>query len=291
MTESLKVDLSPEDVARFGNDPTTAFAQNLKAVQQRIVSACHRCGRSPDDVRLLPVTKTVPAHILRLAYAAGISDFGENKLQEARDKQAALSDLAIRWSIIGHLQTNKVKYLVRFASEFHALDSVRLAEELNRRLEAHDRDLDVFVQVNTSGEQSKYGLPPDEFLPFAERLSEFPRLKPRGLMTLALFSADTARVRTCFRRLRDLRDQAVAVHPGMTQLSMGMSGDYEVAIEEGATVVRVGQAIFGTRPTSDAFYWPGLGIEATEPPTRASSQANAAETPPSTHVPVQPQTE
>ncbi len=258
MNTKSKIELSPEDIARFGNDPATTFAANLKAVQARIAAACHRCGRPADDVRLLPVTKTVPAHVLRLAHTAGISDFGENKLQEARDKQASLSDLPIRWSIIGHLQTNKVKYLVRLATEFHALDSFRLAEELNHRLEALNRDLDVFVQVNTSGEESKYGLHPDDLMPFAARLSEYPRLKPCGLMTLAIFSSDHERVRTCFRLLRDLRDRAVAAHAGLTQLSMGMSGDFEIAIEEGANVVRVGQAIFGARPTGNAFYWPGI---------------------------------
>nr|WP_310423155.1 YggS family pyridoxal phosphate-dependent enzyme [Mycoplana sp. BE70] len=251
------VELSPDEIARFGRNPVTAFAANLRTVEERIAAACRRCGRSADDVRLLPVTKTVPAQVLRLAYAAGLCDFGENKLQEARDKRAILSDLPIRWSIIGHLQKNKVKYLVRLASEFHALDSLRLAQELNRRLDAEERDLDVFVQVNTSGEESKYGLHPGDLMPFVERLSEFPRLRPRGLMTLAIFSTDTERVRTCFRLLRELRDRAVATHPGLTQLSMGMSSDFEVAIEEGSNVVRVGQAIFGARPTSDAFYWPG----------------------------------
>lgn len=251
-------ELSPEEITRFGEDPATSFATNLKSVQARIMAACHRCGRDPGDVRLLPVTKTVPASVLRLAHTAGIADFGENKLQEARDKQAVLADLPIRWSIIGHLQTNKVKYLVRFASEFHALDSVRLAEELNRRLDALGRDLDVFVQVNTSGEESKYGLHPDDLLPFVERLAHYPRLKPRGLMTLAIFSPDSQRVRTCFRLLHALQERAVRVHPDLTQLSMGMSGDFEIAIEEGAHVVRVGQAIFGARPTGDGFYWPGF---------------------------------
>jgi len=261
MNTPLKIELLPEEIERFGNDPAAVFAENLKAVQERIVAACHCCGRSPDDVRLLPVTKTIPAHVLRLAHAAGIFNFGENKLQEARDKQAMLGDLPIRWSIIGHLQTNKVKHLVRFASEFHALDSFRLAEELNRRLETEGRCLDVFVQVNTSDDASRYGVHPDDLVPFVERLSEYPRLKPRGLMTLAIFSTDTERVRTCFRLLRGLRDRAVTIHPGLTQLSMGMSGDFEVAIEEGATVVRVGQAIFGARPTSDAFYWPGFAFD------------------------------
>lgn len=258
MTASTPVELSPADIARFGKDPATSFASNLEVVRERIAAAARRSGRNPLDVRLLPVTKTVPAHVLRLAFAAGITDFGENKLQEARDKHAALNDLAIRWSIIGHLQTNKVKYLVRFAREFHALDSFRLAEELNRRLEIEGRDLDVFVQVNTSGEASKYGLQPDELMPFAERLTDYPRLKPRGLMTLAIFSADADRVRICFQMLRDLRDRAVAAHSGLTQLSMGMTADFEIAIEEGADVVRVGQAIFGARPTSDGTYWPGL---------------------------------
>ncbi len=250
--------LSPEDIARFGETPAIRFAENLQLVQQRIAAAALRSGRKPEDVRLLPVTKTVPAHILRYAFAAGITDFGENKLQEARDKREKLDDLAINWSIIGHLQTNKVKYLTRFATEFHALDSIRLAEELNRRLENENKDLDVFVQVNTSGEESKYGLHPDDLLPFIEHLPDYPRLRPRGLMTLALFSSDLNKVRPCFRLLRSLRDQAAQRHSGITKLSMGMSGDFEAAIEEGADIVRVGQAIFGARPTADAFYWPGL---------------------------------
>ncbi len=257
MSPQPEIVLSAEDIARFGGSPTESFQSNLEAIQARIAAACARAGRRPEEVRLLPVTKTVPAHVLRLAFAAGVAEMGENKLQEARDKQTELDDLPIRWSIIGHLQTNKVRTLVRFASEFHALDRPRIANELNRRLEVEGRDLDVYVQVNTSGESSKYGLQPDELLPFVERLSDYPRLKPRGLMTLALFSSDTEKVRACFRLLRTLRDHAVQVHPGLEGLSMGMSGDYEVAIEEGATVVRVGQAIFGPRPTDDAQYWPG----------------------------------
>lgn len=250
--------LQPDDLARFGADPAAVFAANLAQVHARIAAAGRRAGREPAGVRLLPVTKTVPARVLRQAFAAGITDFGENKLQEARDKQGSLEDLPIHWAIIGHLQRNKVKYLVRFAREFHALDSLQLAEELNRRLDAAGRDLDVFVQVNTSGETSKFGLHPDDLLPFVQRLPDFPRLRPRGLMTLAVFSADDNRVRGCFRLLRRLRDRAVDINSGLTGLSMGMSGDFETAIEEGATIVRVGQAIFGARPTSDAHYWPGL---------------------------------
>lgn len=250
--------LSPDELQRFGNDPLATFRANLASVEDRIARACERVGRDRSSVRLLPITKTVPAPVLRFAYAAGIRSFGENKIQEAIAKRESLGDLAIDWSIVGHLQTNKVKYLTQFAQEFHALDSLRLAELLNARLEREDRTLDIYVQVNTSGEESKFGLHPDALLPFVDALSQFPRLKPRGLMTLALFSADMAKVRPCFALLRSLRDQAIRRHAGLTGLSMGMTGDFEEAIEEGATVVRVGQAIFGKRPTPDGHYWPGL---------------------------------
>lgn len=250
--------LDEQDVARFGPDPQTSFAANLAAVQHRIEAASLRAGRQPAAMRLLPITKTVPAHILRLAFAAGIRDFGENKIQEAQGKRDDLADLPIAWSIVGHLQTNKVKYLARFAREFHALDSLRVAEMLDKRLALEDHFLDVYVQVNTSGEESKFGLHPDALLDFVDRLDGFARLRPRGLMTLALFSDDMARVRPCFRLLRALRDRAVKRNAALTELSMGMSGDFEAAIEEGADVVRVGQAIFGKRPTPDGHYWPGF---------------------------------
>lgn len=255
--------LNADDQRRFGGNPVPVFAANLRDVQARIAEACARSGRAASDVRLLPVTKTVPAAVVRYAAAAGLGWCGENKIQEARDKQAALTDLPLNWAIIGHLQTNKVKTLVRFASSFHALDSLRLAAELNSRLDALGRDLEVYVQVNTSGEASKYGLAPDDLLPFVDRLADYPRLKPQGLMTLAVFSTDRMRVRACFQHLRRLRDQAVDRHPGLAGLSMGMSGDYDIAIEEGATVVRVGQALFGPRPRVGSPgdpdpYWPGL---------------------------------
>lgn len=249
--------LSISDIDRFGADPRRTFADNLAKVEVRIREACERAGRTRASVRLLPVTKTVPAHILRFAHQAGIRTFGENKIQEAESKHDALSDLAIAWSIIGHLQTNKVKYMTRFAAEFHALDSLRLADLINKRLASEGRTLDVYIQVNTSGEASKFGLEPAAVPAFLEKLADFPHLKPRGFMTLALFSADMARVRPCFRLLREIRDRAVQRNGALTGLSMGMSGDFEAAIEEGSTVVRIGQAIFGKRPTSDSEYWPG----------------------------------
>ncbi len=255
---NVSASLSAELATRFGPDPETMFRRNLAAVQERIAAACRRAGREPGAVRLLPITKTVPAEMLRHAFAAGIDRFGENKIQEAQGKHEALADLPVAWSIVGHLQSNKVRHLSRFAVEFHALDSLKLAALLDARLAAEGRTLDVYVQVNTSGEASKYGLHPDALRSFARALPDFPRLRPRGLMTLALFSDEMERVRPCFRLLRRLRDEAVKLHPGLCELSMGMSGDFELAIEEGADVVRVGQAIFGKRPTPDGHYWPGL---------------------------------
>jgi pyridoxal phosphate enzyme (YggS family) len=233
---------------------------NLALVHARIARACLRVGRDPASVRLLPVSKTVDEARLRLAWQAGCHELGENKVQEAQGKAEALADLpGLRWSVIGHLQTNKARNVARFASEFQALDSLRVAQALDQRLELEQRTLDVFVQVNTSGEASKYGLDPLEVPDFIQRLPAFPRLRVRGLMTLALFSADPEQVRPCFVRLRELRDRLrPSLPPGLQldALSMGMSGDFEIAIEEGATVIRVGQAIFGARATPDSLYWP-----------------------------------
>ncbi len=233
---------------------------NLAAVQARITAACARVGRDPATVRLLPVSKTIDAARIRMVYAAGCHFLGENKVQEAHAKWESMADLGdLRWSVIGHLQTNKAKLVASFASEFQALDSLRLAAALDRRLQAEGRSLDVFVQVNSSGEASKYGLPPGEVGAFLHGLPAFSSLRVRGLMTLAALSADAARVRACFVLMRSLRDRLREDAPAgveMEALSMGMSGDFEVAIEEGATVVRVGQAIFGARALPDSHYWP-----------------------------------
>lgn len=235
------------------------IAGNLAAVKRRIAAACEKAGRDPADVTLLPVSKTVDECRMRLAWQAGCTSFGENKVQEARAKVEALSDLDIRWSIIGHLQSNKAKYVARFAHEFQALDRISIAETLDRRLQMEGRGLDVFIQVNSSGEASKYGLEPDELAGFAHELKAFSSLRVRGLMTLAALSSDQARVRDCFRLMRQLRERLREDGPAdmsFGELSMGMSGDFEMAIAEGATVVRVGQAIFGPRPLPDSHYWP-----------------------------------
>jgi len=240
------------------------FRANLAAVRERIDAAAARSGRDGSAVRLLPVSKTVSADRVRLAVAAGCAELGENKVQEAVRKHAELADLHVAWSVIGHLQTNKARDVAAFASEFQALDSLRVAEALDRRLQVAGRGLDVYVQVNTSEEQSKFGLDPAEVPAFLRELPRYSSLRVRGFMTLALFTPDTKRVRACFRVLRDVRDRARdenadLIGPG--ELSMGMSGDFEAAIEEGADCVRVGQAVFGARDTPDGAYWPGFAPE------------------------------
>lgn len=252
------------------NDFHTALTEadirrNIAAIEARMAAACARCGRDPRSVRLLPVSKTVDEARLRLAYAAGVRIMGENKPQEAHGKWRAMTDLPdLRWCLIGHLQTNKAKLVAECASEFHALDSLRVAQALDTRLQALGRSLDVLVQVNTSGEASKFGLPPEEVLPFVRQLPTLTTLRVRGLMTLAMHTSEQAQVRRCFALLRQLREQLQQDVPGgeaMGELSMGMSGDFEWAIEEGSTTVRIGQAIFGARATPDTHYWPPASSE------------------------------
>ncbi|THU00672.1 YggS family pyridoxal phosphate-dependent enzyme [Lampropedia puyangensis] len=233
---------------------------NLAAIHARMQAACARAGRSAQEVRLLPVTKTVEVDRLRTAYAAGVRQMGENKVQEAHGKWQAMGDLTdLQWCVIGHLQTNKAKVVAEFASEFHALDSLRVAEALDKRLQVLGRSLKVMVQVNTSGEESKFGLEPAQAVAFVKQLPAFSSLQVCGLMTLAINTSEESRVRACFRVLRALRDQVqqeTTYAGALRELSMGMSGDFEWAIEEGATTVRVGQAIFGARALPDSHYWP-----------------------------------
>ncbi|MBD7949822.1 YggS family pyridoxal phosphate-dependent enzyme [Oerskovia rustica] len=237
----------------------TDFTRALDAVRSRIVAAAAEAGRNPATVRLLAVSKTVPEDRIRQAVAAGLVRLGENKVQEARRKSENLADLDVEWAVIGHLQTNKAKDVAAFATEFQALDSLRVAQALDRRLQTLGRGLDVLVQVNTSDEPSKYGLAPEEVPAFVQALPTFTALRVRGLMTLAELTTDRERVRGCFARLRSLRDRLRDTAPdgvGLDELSMGMSGDYELAIAEGATCVRVGQAVFGPRAVPDSAYWP-----------------------------------
>lgn len=230
---------------------TNDLAERLHAVQDRIRRACEEAGREPDEVRLLAVSKTKPAADVEALYELGVTDFGENKVQEAVAKSSELAHLdGIRWSLIGHLQKNKAKFVTEFASEFQALDSLDLAKNLDRRFEAAGRVLPVLIQVNSSGEQTKFGLAPDEVEEFARELSAMSSLQVKGLMTLATNSADEDEVSACFTRMVELqtrlRDDDRAAG-GYNELSMGMSGDFELAIRHGATCVRIGQDLFGAR--------------------------------------------
>ncbi len=239
--------------------PLVDLADRYQALQLRIARAAREAGREPQTIRLLPISKTQPAAVVRDAVNAGMQRFGENKVQELCAKSEALHDVALRWVLVGHLQSNKVRHVVRHCAEFQALDSLKLAAGLERHLQQAGRALDVLVQVNTSGEASKYGLAPDAVPAFARELTAFSSLRVRGLMTLARFSADEAQVRPCFQRLRTLQAQLRQDGPAACQwdeLSMGMSGDLEWAIAEGATTVRVGQALFGPRALPDSHYWP-----------------------------------
>lgn len=231
------------------------MAGRLAHIQQRIARACARAGRAPDSVVLLPVSKTFDVDAIREAMALGLTRFGENKTQEIRQKAAALSGQGLQWVLIGHLQTNKSKDAARDATEVQSLDRPDLAEALHRRLLNEGRTLDVLVQVKTSAEPSKFGMAPEDVAAFLRRIAaEFPTLRVKGLMTLAVNSPHPEEVRACFRALRELRDQLRAediAGISLDRLSMGMSGDFELAIEEGSTEVRIGTAIFGARTYPD----------------------------------------
>lgn len=219
-------------------------------MRARIHQACHRAGRPPQDVNLILVTKTVPHERIREALLTGECLLGENKAQELREKAPALKDTPARWHFIGQLQSNKLKDVLPWVEMIHSIDRLSLAEKLNQRLTEENRRLPVLLQVNTSYEASKAGVAPEQALELLQRVAELPALQLRGLMTIGALSEDEQTVRDSFRRLAELRDRARQLplpEPELPELSMGMSGDFEWAIEEGATLVRVGSAIFGAR--------------------------------------------
>ncbi len=229
------------------SEPGVDVAANLVRVRAEIDQACAAAGRDPSEVRLVPVSKTHPPALLEAAYAAGVRVFGENRVQEAAEKAEHFAERRdLRWAMIGHLQTNKARQVAGFADEFHALDSLKVARALHHALDEHDRTLDVFVQVNSSAEPQKSGLPPEEVEGLLVGLAALPRLRVRGLMTIALLSDDQSAVAACFARVAELRDRLPAELCGR-ELSMGMSGDFALAIAHGATTVRIGSAVFGAR--------------------------------------------
>ena len=230
--------------------PADSMAARVQAIRARMTDACARAGRDPGEVALLPVSKTFGVEAIREAVSLGFRRFGENRTQEMVQKVPALSDCGIDWVIIGHLQTNKAKEVARYASELQSLDRLDLAQALDRRLQAEGRQIDVLVQIKTSDEPTKSGLEPEALIPFLREVARIPTLRVKGLMTIAALSDDAGVARGCFASLRRLRDQArLEAIEGISldRLSMGMSGDFEIAIEEGSTEIRVGSAIFGAR--------------------------------------------
>ena len=230
---------------------TGYLAENWAQVRRRVDEACLQFGREPASVSILPVSKTFAPELIRVVNGWGLKRFGENRVQEIREKYAPLVDCGIEWVVIGHLQTNKARDVARLASEVQSLDRLELAEALDRRLQHEGRAIDVLVQVKTSSEPSKFGLDGDELPAFLDQLRSYASLRVRGLMTLAIQSDDAAQVRGCFRHLRHLRDQSAEQGHELERLSMGMSGDFALAIAEGATEVRLGSAIFGRRESTE----------------------------------------
>jgi len=214
---------------------------NIREVQRRIARACERSHRSPGGITLVAVTKEVGISAIKAAFDCGLRHFGENRVQEAEGKIAQLSDLKpdVTWHMVGHLQSNKAKTAVELFDIIHSVDSVKLAEILSRRAE---KTLPVLLQVNVSGEATKSGFAVNEIAVVVKEIKQLPNLKVMGFMTIAPLVAELEEVRPVFRKLRELRDSL-----GLEHLSMGMTGDFEVAIEEGATMLRIGRAIFGNR--------------------------------------------
>lgn len=237
----------------------TLIVQQLHDINERITAACLKSGRQVKEVKLLLATKTVSADIIKIALTQGETLIAENKVQELKEKYEALKDVPHTNHFIGHLQTNKIKDILKYdVSCIQSIDRLDLAEKLHQRLSVSNKTMDILVQVNTSGEESKFGVHPDEALALVKKIARFNTLQVKGLMTIGLFSADAEQVRPCFQLLRSLQKDIITHQiPGvsMDELSMGMSGDLEIAIEEGATIVRVGTAVFGQRPTPDNFYW------------------------------------
>lgn len=220
---------------------------NLETIQRRIAHMCDRCGRSSNEVQLIAVSKNIPFEQIKKAYELGQKDFGENHAQQLRDKRPLAKNLEIRWHFIGALQSNKVKYVVGHVAYIHSVDSIRLMKIIDQKAANMDTVQKVLLEVNVSGEASKHGFVEEDLEMVLLASKDLRNVSVEGLMTMAPFVDDPERIRWVFSRLRLLRERLSEVYPKLIHLSMGMSGDFEVAVEEGATMVRVGSAIFGER--------------------------------------------
>lgn len=229
-----------------------SVCENYLAVEEKVKEACRRAGRNRDEVTLIAVSKTKPMSMIEELLPLGVVDFGENKVQELTAKEEALP-AGIHWHMIGHLQRNKVKYIVDKACLIHSVDSLRLAETVSQEGEKKGVTANILIEVNVAGEDSKFGVSPDETAALAEAIAKLPNIAVKGLMTIAPFVENAEENREIFRNLRKLSvdiEEKKFNNVTMAVLSMGMTGDYEVAIEEGATMIRVGTGIFGERDYS-----------------------------------------
>ena len=234
------------------------ISQNLNTIHSRIEKACEKANRNPGDVRLLLATKTVDSEKILYALEQGESLIGENKVQELTEKCAFLKKMNPEVHFIGNLQSNKIKEVIKWASCIQSVDRLDLAEKLHQRLTFEKKEIDVYIQVNTSYEESKFGVAPDQALELIRQVAALDTIHIKGLMTIGLFSAEAEKVRKCFKLLKSIQKEAMALdlpNVDLKELSMGMSGDLEISIEEGATIIRVGTAIFGERIYPDSYYW------------------------------------
>lgn len=231
---------------------------NIHSIKHRIEMACQKAGRNSNEVKLLLATKTVSAENIKIALQSGEILIGENKVQELKEKFEDLQSIPHQTHFIGHLQTNKIKEVLKYADCIESVDRIDLAQKLHQRLQQEGKTLDIMLQVNTSYEESKFGADPSKIIDFAKEVSQLDTLKVKGLMTIGLFSAEENQVRKCFKLLKNIQSELELLQlPNfdLQDLSMGMSNDLEIAIEEGATIIRVGTAIFGTRIYPDSYYW------------------------------------
>jgi pyridoxal phosphate enzyme (YggS family) len=223
------------------------LAENIASVRKRIVAACERAGRSPESLTLLAVSKTHPPEIVSEAAKLGLALFGENKVQEAKAK-IPLCPGRLRWHMLGHLQTNKCRDAVDLFEMIQSVDSLHLAEEINKRADQASKRMPILLEVNAGGEASKFGYRPEQLLADLPRINQLPRLEIQGLMTIPPWTPNPEKVRPMFQQLRELKAKCEDILGApLPHLSMGMTGDFEVAIEEGATIVRIGTALFGER--------------------------------------------
>jgi len=226
-----------------------SIANNIISVKQRIQHACEKVGRDPNEIILVAVSKTFSAEIIKTAVENGIEHIGENRVQEAEGKFEQLGKIAT-WHLVGHLQTNKVKKALQIFDFIHSIDSFHLAQEISKRAQQAGQRIECLVEVNTSAEETKFGAAPEDTIDLSKKISQLPGIQLKGLMTIGAFLPDPEDVRPCFKLLKETRDElqrAGIENVEMKYLSMGMTNDFEVAIEEDANIIRVGRAIFGER--------------------------------------------